>query len=237
MNKHFIITTLFLSVPGLLFPGGGSSKPEKPRDPSKSWGGVATQNLKDGVQILATAISPEKIGKSSEAVSQGFMAGLSDEEIKAKGEKLGAAIVTGALGAVGKAAQAGSIAIKTKAISVASTATAVVTAPATPFIVGGAAVMWFGGYCIGVERQKEYGHCLRTHFDSPSVNEEKMPRRCESPERRARWWSQEDSARQARIYKILKEERRKPRPAVPGLPYWNNDGPNVMGKDDLNNGK
>jgi hypothetical protein len=221
MNKQFITVTLLLSTPGLLFPGGGGSKPEKPLDPRNFRGGVATQNLKDTVQIIATAISADEIGKSGEAATAGLLKGLDDEEIRRKGNALGESLVTGALGAVGAA-------VKAKGAAVASTAVA-----AAPIVLP---LAFAGGvFCYGynIERQKEYGHCLRTHFDSPSVDEEKMPRRCHSPQRRATWWGKDDADRQKRLFKILKDERRKPRPPVPGLPYWNNDGPNILWEKDL----
>jgi hypothetical protein len=202
------------------------------------WGAItanqykqAAENVNEAVGTAAKSLSPEVLGESGKALTTGLLQGLSKQELVERGEALGAAVVTGMAGAVKSgliAAPAGAKALAIKA------GTAVVAAPATPWIIGGAFVGWVAKMGINVERQKEYGHCLRTHFDSPAVNDEKMPRRCESPERRANWWSEEDAARQRRIYKILKAERRRPRPAVPGLPYWNNSGPNILWEKDLN---
>ncbi len=170
------------------------------------------------------------------SLSAGFLAGMSDKEITEKGHKFGDAvgvsIVTGAAGAVKLGLVETAVAAKALALK---TGAAVVAAPTTPWILGGGAIATLLGYGYNIECQKEYGHCLRSHFDSPSVNEEKMPRRCESPERRAFRWGTSWAGQQKRIFKILKEERRRPRPALPGSQYWSNEGPNVMGKDDLDN--
>lgn len=224
MNKHLIITVLLLSTSGILLPGNRPPKAEKrEKGPADFAGGVATQNLKDAIQIAAKTLSPENMGPTGKAISGGIMEGLDDKELAAKGKAFGdaagAALVTGAAGAVKS--------------GVLNAATAVVTAPVTPFIITGGTIVALVGYGYNIECQKEYGHCLRTHFDSPSVDEEKMPRRCHSPARRAFKWGNDWAGQQKRIFKILKEEGRRPRQPQPGIPYWSSDGPSVMGKDDL----
>jgi len=240
MNKYPLY---FLAI-ACVVPVVASEKDEKAVKLLKgNWGAITAnqykqtaENVNEAVKTAAVAVSPEMAHASAKAFTSGGLEGLSDKEIREKGKALGEGIVTGVIGATGVALQAGGAAAKAKAAAAmtALSGGAVVAAPIVlPFTFAGGVF----AYCMSVERQKEYGHCLRTHFDSPSVNEEKMPRRCESPERRAFWWSQKWAGQQKRIFKILKEEGRRPRAAAPGRPYWSNDGPNVMGEGDLNNGK
>lgn len=229
MNNRLIIFALAFSMPGILFPGNKPPKPSKPMaesNPTDFALGFCSTQLKETVQVAATAISPEQLEKSGEALTKGLLAGMSDEEVYSKGYKLAEGAVMGAAGA-------GGALVKAAPATAAKVATAVIAAPATPWILGGGAIVAFVGYGYNIECQKEYGHCLRTHFDSPSVDDEKMPRRCNSPQRRAFRWGTNWAGQQKRIFKILKEEGRRPRPAVPGAPYWRAEGPNVMGKDDL----
>jgi hypothetical protein len=207
---------------------------------SKKAFGIATlnhrkmaQHLENSVNTVDKALNPERLEKSASAFTAGLLAGADDKVLAQKadllgdrfGEAAGAALVTGMAGAVKSGLVASPGAAKAAVV-------AAVTSPLTVPVLAGAAT---AGLCGGLGwifmneyRQKEYGYCLRTHFNSPSINEEKMPRRCESPERRAMWWDKKWTNRQKRIFKILKEEGRQPRPAIPGTDLGLNRTPHIF---------
>lgn len=221
-----------LSPSGILCPGNRPPKPPKPKPEKIAEDfalGFATKQVKEAVHEAVVALSPEQLEKSGEGLSKGLLKGMPDEEVYNKGYKLAEGAIMGTLGT-------GAALVKAAPATAAKAATVIVTAPQTPWIIAGGAVVAFLGYGYNIECQKEYGHCLRTHFDSPAVDDEKMPRRCNSPARRAFRWGSGWAGQQKNIYKILKAEGRRPRPAKPGSPYWSNEGPNVMGKDDLAHG-
>ena len=229
MNKHLLITTFVLSATGVLFAGNRPPKAPKPKkeiDPTEFSGGVAAHLIKQASEniVIATIHIDSAAAKVDHGVTM-LTDKLSDENIGKAGDKFGEKVVTSGL-------TAGCAFIGAKA-TVAAESAKTVAYVAGPWALGALYVGSVAAYCMNVERQKEYGRCLRTHFDCPSVDKHKMPRRCHSPKARAEWWSKEDTDRQTRIFKILKETKRRPRPPVPGSSYSNPKGPSILWEEDL----
>jgi len=214
MNKYPLSLLIIVSTATIT----ASEKDKKAFDLLKDkWGAVTAnqykqtaENANEAVKTAATALSPEVLGESGKALTKGLLAGLDDKELAAKadalgknlGEAAGAGLVVGMAGAVKSGLVAAPGAIK---------AGAIVYGP--PLAAGTAAVGFTGymGYVAWVcHRENGFNRCLSRHFDNENVNERGFPRRCDSPERRLRYWTNSVAETYIERFKAMKKRGVRP---------------------------
>ncbi len=181
------------------------------------WGAVTAnlnketaENINGAVKTLATVLSPENLNKAGKSLTTGLVAGLDDKELAAKadalgknlGEAAGAGLVTGAAGVV----KEGLVSIP----GAAKTAALTYGAP----VAAGAVATGFAGYMgyVGLicHRENGFNRCLSRHFDNNNLNERGYPRRCESPERRLRYWYNAGAEAYIERFTIMKKKGLRP---------------------------
>ena len=131
---------------------------------------------------------------------------LSKKELEERGDALGQALGSGVvLGAAG--------AVKSGLIAVPGAAKAAVLTYGGP-VAAGAAATGFAGYMGYVgwvcHRENGFNKCLSRHFDNENVNERGFPRRCDSPERRLRYWTNSVTETYIERFKTMKKRGLRP---------------------------
>lgn len=175
----------------------------------------AAENANEAVKTAATALSPEVLGKSGSALTTGLLAGADDKVLADKadllgsrlGEAAGAGLVFGAYGAVKSGLVAAPGAAKAAVIGA-------VTSPVAIPVLAGAAATGFTGYMGYVgwvcHRENQFNRCLSRHFDNTNLNDRGYPRRCESPERRLRYWTNSVTETYIERFKAMKRKGKRP---------------------------
>ena len=201
MNNKLVIALLTLSTSGMLAPGNKPPKPPKPKpepQPQDYAYGYAAKQVKDSVDTLDQMFT----GKRAEEFTNGLVLGAFTG--------LGAAAKMGAVGTA-EIVKDGAIlaAAGTKAAAIA-----VATSPFTVPIAAGAAATGFTGYMGYVgwvcHRENGFNKCLSRHFDNENVNERGFPRRCDSPERRLRYWTNSVTETYIERFKVMKKRGLRP---------------------------
>jgi hypothetical protein len=194
MNNKVIASILLLSTSALFAP----KKPKPESNPEDFAYGYASKNIKDSVDKLDMMFTGKRAQEVTNGAVIGVFTGLGT--VAKMGAELGVeATVTG---------------VTTVAAGTKAAAIAVATSPLTVPIAAGtvaAGSVGFVGYVGWVcHRENQFNRCLSRHFDSTNLNEQGIPRRCGSPERRYAYWYEQGAKSFVRRYQTMKQRGLRP---------------------------